>query len=103
MIYCIIISVRELTKEIKMDYKDFLKEVTKWASNLSRDALCDGWYEDRKLDFDDLYDKFISDINGAVCEGIEDGMERWNSERPKTEQEIAEDMADFNYDREMGN
>ena len=29
--------------------------------------------------------------------GIEDGMERWNSERPRTEQDIADDRADEWY------
>ena len=86
-----------------MTFKDFLKEVTRQASNSAKDKAESDYWNGKDSDFDRLYEYFIEAINDAVCDGIDDGMERWNSERPKTEQELADEIADFEYDRLYGN
>lgn len=80
-----------------MIYKDFLKEVTRQASDYARNEAEWRSFDGKDSDFDVLYEGFIEAINDAVCDGIDDGMERWNSERPKTEQEIADEIADEWY------
>ena len=80
-----------------MTFKEFLKEVTRQASEFANDKAEKRFWEGKDSDFDGLYEDFIEAISDAVCDGIDDSMERWNSERPKTEQEIADDMADEWY------
>lgn len=80
-----------------MTFKEFLKEVTRQASEFARDNAEGRYWDGKDSDIDVLYEDFIEAISDAVYNGIEDGMERWNSERPKTEQEIADEMADEWY------
>lgn len=80
-----------------MTFKEFLKEVTKQASDFAKDKAEKRYWDGKDSDFDRLFEDFIEAINDAVCAGIDDGMERWNSERPKTEQELADEMADEWY------
>ena len=80
-----------------MTFKEFLKEVTMQACDFAKDKAESEYWKGKDSDFDGLYEEFIEAINHAVCYGIDDGMERWNSEKPKTEQEIADDMADEWY------
>ena len=80
-----------------MTFKEFLKEVTRQASDFAKDRAESEYWDGKDSDFDGLFEDFIEAINDAVCDGIYDGMERWNSERPKTEQEIADERADEWY------
>lgn len=85
-------------KESKdMTFNEFLKEVIRQASDFAKDKAESEYWDGKDSDFDGLYEDFIEAINDAVCDGIDDGMERWNSERPKTEQGLADDMADEWY------
>ena len=77
-----------------MTFNEFLKEVTRQASDFAKDKAESEYCDGKDSDFDGLYEGFIEDINDAVIVGIEDGMERWNCERPKTEQEMADERAD---------
>lgn len=86
-----------------MTFKEFLKEVTRQASEFAHNEAEERDWDGKDSDFDGLFEDFIEAINDAVCDGIDDGMERWNSEKPKTEQELADDIADFEYDRLHGN
>jgi len=85
----------------RAEYKEFLGDVTKWASEFARNEAYERSFDGKDSDFDGLYEDFIEAISDAVCDGIEDGMERWNSERPKTEHEISDMRADEWYDRQM--
>lgn len=80
-----------------MTFNEFLKEVTRQASDFAKDKAESEYWDGKDSDFDGLFEDFIEAINDAVCYGIDDGMERWNSERPKTEQEIADERADEWY------
>ena len=85
-------------KESKdMTFKEFLKEVTRQASDFAHDEAEKRYWDGKDSDFDGLFEDFIEAINDAVIDGIDDGMERWNSERPKTEQEMADERADEWY------
>ena len=80
-----------------MTFKDFLEEATRQASDFAKDKAESEFWEGKDSDFDGLFEGFIEAINDAMVAGIEDGMERWNSERPRTEQDIADEMADEWY------
>jgi len=80
-----------------MTFKEFLKEVTRQASDFAKDNAEKRYWDGKDSDFDGLFEDFIEAINDAVCDGIDDGMEWWNSERPKTEQELADERADEWY------
>ena len=80
-----------------MTFKDFLKEVTRQASDFAKEKAEGEYWDGEDSDFDGLFEDFIEAINDAVIDGIDDGMERWNSERPKTEQEMADERADEWY------
>lgn len=78
-------------------YKEFLKEVTRQASDFARNEAEIRYWDGKDSDFDSLFDDFLMEMNDALIAGIEDGMERWNYERPKTEQDIADERADEWY------
>lgn len=80
-----------------MTFKEFLKEVTRQACDFAKDKAESEYWDVKVRGFDGLYEDFIGAINDAVCDGIDDGIERWNSERQKTEQEIADERADEWY------
>ena len=80
-----------------MTFKEFLKEVTRQASDFAKDKAEGEYWDGKDSDFDGLFDDFLMEMNEALIAGIEDGMERWNHEKPKTEQDIADDMADEWY------
>lgn len=80
-----------------MTFEDFLEEVTRQASDFAKDKAESEYWEGKDSNFDGLFEDFIMKINDALIAGIDDGMERWNSERPKAEQDIADEMADEWY------
>lgn len=78
-------------------YKEFLKEVTRQASDFARNEAEIRYWDGKDSDFDGLFDDFLMEINDTLIAGIEDGMERWNYEKPKTEQDLADERADEWY------
>ena len=85
----------------RTEYKEFLGNVTKWASDFALGKMENSYINGHdKPDFDGLYDDFVMELNDAIIEGIDDGMERWDEQRPLTEQEISDMRADEWYDRQ---
>ena len=80
-----------------MTEAEFFKEITERASDFAKEKAESEYWDGRDSDFDGLFEGFIEVINDAVIAGIEDGMERWNHERPKAEQDIAAERADEWY------
>ena len=80
-----------------MTFEEFLEEVTRQSSDFAKDKAESDYWKGKDSDFDGLFESFIESINDAMVAGIEDGMERWNSERPRTEQDIADERADEWY------
>ena len=83
------------------EFKKFLKDVTKWASDFASSRMENEYINGRtEPDFDGLYDDFVMELNDAIIEGIDDGMERWEGQRPLSEQDISDMKADEWYDRQ---
>ena len=78
-----------------MTRKEFFNAVTQYMSDYvfekQENALNIG-RED--VDDDTLYEGFIESINDAIMEGLDDGMRRWQEQKPMTEQDIRDELAD---------
>lgn len=78
-----------------MTRKEFLDAVTQYMSDYvvekQENALAFGCND---VDDDTLYEGFIESLNDAIMEGLDDGMRRWRDQKPKTEQDIRDELAD---------
>lgn len=78
-----------------MTRKEFLNAVAQYMSDYvvekQENALAFGRDD---VDDDTLYEGFIESLNDAIMEGLDDGMRRWRDQKPMTEQDIRDELAD---------
>lgn len=71
------------------DREDF-KNIRRFAEKFARDMMEVGYMNGKEYDFDDLYEMFTEHIDDALMDGLQDGIDRWDYEKPSEHDEYDE-------------
>ena len=65
-----------------MTKQEILKIITSYASDRARAIAEERFDEGKETDFDDAYQLFTEEIDNAIMDGIDEGLNRWDNEKP---------------------